>query len=41
MRALVDAGMDVARMNFSHGTQSDHKQVYDMIRSAAAERIMS
>jgi pyruvate kinase len=29
--------MDVARMNFSHGTQSDHKQVYDMIRSAAAE----
>jgi pyruvate kinase len=29
--------MDVARMNFSHGTQRDHKQVYDMIRSAAAE----
>jgi pyruvate kinase len=29
--------MDVARMNFSHGTQSDHKQVYDMIRAAAAE----
>jgi pyruvate kinase len=29
--------MDVARMNFSHGTQRDHKQVYDMIRAAAAE----
>lgn len=37
MRQLVDAGMDVARMNFSHGTHSDHKEVYDLIRSAAAE----
>jgi pyruvate kinase len=37
MRALVDAGMDVARMNFSHGSHSDHKEVYDLIRTAAAE----
>lgn len=37
MRALVDAGMDVARMNFSHGSHGDHKQVYDLIRAAAAE----
>ncbi|WP_216205983.1 pyruvate kinase [Amycolatopsis aidingensis] len=37
VRALVDAGMDVARMNFSHGSHRDHKQVYDMVRSAAAE----
>ncbi|MGW5718868.1 pyruvate kinase [Amycolatopsis sp. NPDC003865] len=37
MRALVDAGMDVARMNFSHGSHSDHKEVYDLIRAAAAE----
>ncbi len=37
MRALVDAGMDVARMNFSHGSHSDHKQVYDLIRGAAAD----
>jgi pyruvate kinase len=29
--------MDVARMNFSHGSHSDHKQVYDLIRAAAAE----
>ncbi|MEA5364898.1 pyruvate kinase [Amycolatopsis sp., V23-08] len=36
MRALVDAGMDVARMNFSHGSHGDHKQVYDLIRDAAA-----
>ena len=37
MQALVDAGMDVARMNFSHGSHSDHKQVYDLVRSAAAQ----
>ncbi|WP_285483338.1 pyruvate kinase [Amycolatopsis sp. NBRC 101858] len=37
MRALVDAGMDVARMNFSHGSHGDHKEVYDLIRNAAAE----
>ncbi|MEC3973914.1 pyruvate kinase [Amycolatopsis sp. H20-H5] len=37
MRALVDAGMDVARMNFSHGSHGDHKQVYDLVRHAAAE----
>jgi len=27
--------MDVARMNFSHGSQSDHKQVYDLVRAAS------
>ncbi|MDQ3576776.1 MAG: pyruvate kinase, partial [Actinomycetota bacterium] len=26
---LVAAGMDVARLNFSHGSHGDHKQVYD------------
>ena len=35
IRDLVDAGMDVARLNFSHGDREDHKRVYDMIRSAA------
>ncbi|KHF43698.1 pyruvate kinase [Saccharomonospora viridis] len=29
--------MDVARMNFSHGSHSDHKQVYDLIRAASEE----
>jgi len=29
VRALVEAGMDVARMNFSHGDYIDHKAAYD------------
>jgi pyruvate kinase len=35
IRALVDAGMDVARMNLSHGTYADHEAVYRMVRDAA------
>ena len=35
IRELVEAGMDVARLNFSHGDREDHKRVYDMIRAAA------
>ncbi len=27
--------MDVARLNFSHGTHDDHRRVYDMVRAAA------
>ncbi|HCT78007.1 MAG TPA: pyruvate kinase [Micromonosporaceae bacterium] len=34
---LVAAGMDVARMNFSHGSRSDHKQVYGLVRAASDE----
>ncbi|HYS39510.1 MAG TPA: pyruvate kinase, partial [Pseudonocardiaceae bacterium] len=37
LRELVKAGMDVARMNFSHGSHADHKQVYDLVRTTAAE----
>ncbi|HVK22999.1 MAG TPA: pyruvate kinase [Actinokineospora sp.] len=37
MRELVAAGMDVARMNFSHGKHSDHKEMYDLIRAASNE----
>jgi pyruvate kinase len=35
IRALVDAGMDVARMNLSHGAHADHERVYRMVREAA------
>jgi pyruvate kinase len=35
VRALVEAGMDVARMNFSHGDYSDHKTAYDRVRAAS------
>jgi pyruvate kinase len=35
IRALVDAGMDVARMNLSHGSYADHERVYRMVRQAA------
>jgi pyruvate kinase len=33
VRELVAAGMDVARMNFSHGSHGDHKEVYDLVRA--------
>ncbi len=33
--ALVEAGMDVARLNFSHGVQQDHLRRLNLVRSAA------
>jgi pyruvate kinase len=36
IRALVDAGMDVARLNFSHGSHADHERAYRLVREAAA-----
>ena len=33
--ALLDAGMNVARMNFSHGEHADHEQVHFRLRAAA------
>jgi pyruvate kinase len=35
IRDLVTAGMDVARLNFSHGTYADHEAAYNMVREAA------
>ena len=37
VRALVYAGMDVARLNFSHGSYDDHQQAYDWVRQASDE----
>ncbi|MBZ0253884.1 MAG: pyruvate kinase, partial [Candidatus Methylomirabilis sp.] len=35
LRALIDAGMDVARLNFSHGTPESHARVLHSVRAAA------
>ncbi|MBE0616855.1 MAG: pyruvate kinase, partial [Proteobacteria bacterium] len=35
---LVDAGMDVARLNMSHGTREDHRRVAETLRRVASER---
>jgi len=35
IRALVAAGMDVARLNLSHGTWDEHRAVYDAVRQAS------
>ncbi|MFI2639597.1 pyruvate kinase [Streptomyces sp. NPDC018610] len=37
IKALVDAGMDVARLNLSHGTHADHEERYRHVRQAADE----
>ena len=29
---LIEAGMDVARMNFSHSDHSSHKKVFETLR---------
>ncbi|HEY3737596.1 MAG TPA: pyruvate kinase [Jatrophihabitans sp.] len=34
-RALVEAGMDVARLNFSHGEHAEHGRRYQEVRRAA------
>jgi pyruvate kinase len=35
LEKLLDAGMDVARLNFSHGTHADHQLVLDRLRAAS------
>jgi pyruvate kinase len=35
IRALLEAGMDVARLNFSHGTHEEHAELYRMVRAAS------
>ena len=34
---LIEAGMDVARMNFSHGSYDEHARRIERVRSAAAQ----
>ncbi len=35
IRELVESGMDVARLNFSHGEHADHAENYKKVRSAS------
>ncbi|MGV0837021.1 pyruvate kinase [Mycolicibacterium thermoresistibile] len=35
VRGLVEAGMDVARLNFSHGSHADHETYYKRVRTAS------
>ena len=37
MDRLLEAGMDVARLNFSHGSHSDHAQSVAMLRAASVK----
>ena len=38
--ALCRAGLDVARLNFSHGTHEEHKKKFDLIRSVRSKLCM-
>src|SRR5689334_20083010 len=37
---LIDAGMSVARLNFSHGTHEEHLHVIEMLKQARKEKGM-
>ncbi len=37
IRAIIDAGVDVARMNLSHGSYEVHEEIYKTVRKAAAD----
>ena len=37
IKDLIAAGMDVARLNFSHGNHDEHRQVIEMIRKGGQE----
>jgi pyruvate kinase len=37
IRAIIDAGVDVARMNLSHGSYEVHEEVYRNVRKAAED----
>ena len=38
LEKLMDAGMNVARFNFSHGDHETHKKTLDRLRAVAASK---
>jgi len=37
IKKLIESGMNVARLNFSHGTYDDHKQTFNKLRCVSRE----
>ena len=37
VRTLIEAGLNVARFNFSHGTAEDHTRRHEWVRTAASK----
>jgi pyruvate kinase len=37
IKAIIDAGVDVARMNLSHGSHEVHEGIYRTVRKAASD----
>src|SRR4051812_45078148 len=37
LKALIEAGMNVARLNMSHGTHAEHEERYHRVRKASED----